>query len=1034
MGEVNGSYVTTVDGVDFYTDGIQHNSSSFSARIGYIDFSRQYDQITDEGSWEIGASTQNPVANIDNEGNVRIGGKYGVFDAGVVRFSDGTTGVFGGVSIGTDNLGLSYGFAAGGQSSGPHGNLSTYDHVEVFSDGSYARVEYSPADGVNTTGATVTRTEYNSDGTVKNTYVGSTTTEQAQKMAAGLAPHIYDHNGYWGADCFPAGTLISVGDGKSVPIESIRPDIFVSSFSERDDLGRGALETKPVVRLYTSVTQEFIRLDFADGRTPLHVTPGHVFLDETGSFTAIGHLVRLGGGNARIVDESGQIISVKATSMKYSAETAHMFERSSVRTMMTNGSVAFKEEVQEGWKTYNFEVLGWHTYVAGGVRVHNQSGTLGVLGNSIDNNFFDKLGNVGDAVGDVVSGAFHAAGDLVDGFVSAGQSLSKGFSDAAESFSNGDIIGGIADVGRGIGNAIGDVARGIGNAIGEVARGIGDAIGSVFGRDDSNDGQGSDRGKPIILDMDGDGIEIEVQGTVSFDMDSDGFLENTDWVDVDDAFLVIDLNADGSRGTGDGKIDQTAELVLSEWLNFDGATDLQALALFDTSAELGGNNDSVLSNADAVWSELRVWQDANLNGVSDAGELKTLDELGFTQINLTYDDETHYSDQDNNVQLFNSSLLGTASYIRNGQTVLGGVGDVAVSYVADGTKRVETDIGFDLVFETGQTLQFATTGGKSSSSVDLAANGLDGAYGDARANHLSSVGVTKSVDLKGFGGNDTLQGGNASDLLMGGSGADVLDGQGGTDTASYLGSNAAVLINLLQGFGTGGHAEGDTLSHIENLIGSIFGDTLNGSTGANIIQSGDGDDEVWAHGGNDIVHLGLGNDVSIGGRGNDKVFGEDGNDNIYGSDGKDELYGGAGNDRLVGQKDDDSLYGGAGEDLIRGGSWDDIVDGGKGNDTLYGDTGSDRLIGGFGDDIMTGGSHGTYLDVFVFAKDNGTDVITDFEIGEDRIEFTIAGLNFADLIITDTSSGARIAYDDDDIITLTDVTANQLRAEDFIFS
>ena len=81
MGEINGSYVTTVDGVEFYTDGIKHSSTTFSARLGYIDFSRTYDQITDESAWEWGASTQNPIANIDNQGNVRIGGQYGVFAA-----------------------------------------------------------------------------------------------------------------------------------------------------------------------------------------------------------------------------------------------------------------------------------------------------------------------------------------------------------------------------------------------------------------------------------------------------------------------------------------------------------------------------------------------------------------------------------------------------------------------------------------------------------------------------------------------------------------------------------------------------------------------------------------------------------------------------------------------------------------------------------------------------------------------------------------------------------------------------------------
>ena len=66
MGEIKGSYATTVGKADFYTDGIKHSSTTFSARLGYVDFSRTYDQIIDESAWEFGASTQNTVANIDN--------------------------------------------------------------------------------------------------------------------------------------------------------------------------------------------------------------------------------------------------------------------------------------------------------------------------------------------------------------------------------------------------------------------------------------------------------------------------------------------------------------------------------------------------------------------------------------------------------------------------------------------------------------------------------------------------------------------------------------------------------------------------------------------------------------------------------------------------------------------------------------------------------------------------------------------------------------------------------------------------------
>ncbi|MFD1729814.1 calcium-binding protein, partial [Rhizobium viscosum] len=75
-------------------------------------------------------------------------------------------------------------------------------------------------------------------------------------------------------------------------------------------------------------------------------------------------------------------------------------------------------------------------------------------------------------------------------------------------------------------------------------------------------------------------------------------------------------------------------------------------------------------------------------------------------------------------------------------------------------------------------------------------------------------------------GNDVLHGGNGNDILIGGAGADVLNGGAGTDTVSYAGSSSGVTIDLDAGTGHGGDAEGDTLSGIEVVVGSGYGDTL----------------------------------------------------------------------------------------------------------------------------------------------------------------------------------------------------------------
>jgi hypothetical protein len=60
----------------------------------------------------------------------------------------------------------------------------------------------------------------------------------------------------------------------------------------------------------------------------------------------------------------------------------------------------------------------------------------------------------------------------------------------------------------------------------------------------------------------------------------------------------------------------------------------------------------------------------------------------------------------------------------------------------------------------------------------------------------------------------------------------------------YMGSFAGVTVNLSTGAASGGHAAGDTISGIEDVSGSGFGDTLTGTSGANYIYGGYGDDVI----------------------------------------------------------------------------------------------------------------------------------------------------------------------------------------------
>ena len=93
----------------------------------------------------------------------------------------------------------------------------------------------------------------------------------------------------------------------------------------------------------------------------------------------------------------------------------------------------------------------------------------------------------------------------------------------------------------------------------------------------------------------------------------------------------------------------------------------------------------------------------------------------------------------------------------------------------------------------------------------------------------------------------------------------------GVDTADYRYSLAAVNVSLVTNTGTGGDAQGDTLSGIENLTGSEFDDTLTGDNNVNRLVGGEGADHIYGGGGNDMILTGGGYDYVDGGAGVDTV-------------------------------------------------------------------------------------------------------------------------------------------------------------------
>jgi pimeloyl-ACP methyl ester carboxylesterase len=110
---------------------------------------------------------------------------------------------------------------------------------------------------------------------------------------------------------------------------------------------------------------------------------------------------------------------------------------------------------------------------------------------------------------------------------------------------------------------------------------------------------------PIILDLDGDGVETtNVKDGAYFDHDGNGFAEQTGWAASDDGLLVMDRNNDGIINDG-------RELFGSETILSDGS---KASNGFEALAELDDNHDGKIDASDAAFVNLKVWKDIDGDG------------------------------------------------------------------------------------------------------------------------------------------------------------------------------------------------------------------------------------------------------------------------------------------------------------------------------------------------------------------------------------------------------------------------------------
>jgi hypothetical protein len=157
---------------------------------------------------------------------------------------------------------------------------------------------------------------------------------------------------------------------------------------------------------------------------------------------------------------------------------------------------------------------------------------------------------------------------------------------------------------------------------------------------------------PIVIDVDHKGFSMtNAAAGVVFNILNDGVPLKISWTapDSTNAFLVLDRD-------GNGTIDNGTELFgnITPQPRAAQPNGFLALAEYDKPAN-GGNGNGRIDTGDAVFSQLRLWQDTNHNGISEPGELHELLQLGIRSIDLDFK-KARWTDANGNRYLYRAKI------------------------------------------------------------------------------------------------------------------------------------------------------------------------------------------------------------------------------------------------------------------------------------------------------------------------------------------------------------------------------------------